>query len=107
MVRSRSLSSIALLSLLTVAACADVDVDGYGEPFDSKSEAIQPPPPDLTNHDCHFVQMYINNQQEPTTVPWSYCICAVRPANDPISWDMGGGYWTYPWGACQTNYGTY
>ena len=43
----------------------DFNLDGYGEPLDSKSEAIQPPPPDLTNHDCHFVQMYINNQQEP------------------------------------------
>jgi hypothetical protein len=98
--------SVLLFSLFSfgVVACGSGGSgDEAGQGVGTVQSAVKAP--DLTDDGCHYVGMYINNQQEPTTVPWWYCVCDTQPTNDPLTWQVAGG-WTYPGVHCG-NHSTY
>lgn len=108
-----NLAAFLLAGLAFGAAAGCVAEDGDGAP----TEGFGAPSSDLPalgetsqaladeTWGCHMETMYIDNNMNPTTQPWAYCICGVNSSTPPAgSWDMGGGYWTMPWPNCGYQY---
>jgi hypothetical protein len=74
---------VSPIGAVSKVAEANMPVAGYGMGGDFESSGIQT--------QCQKTYMFIDNNQMPTNVAWTYCVCmGVSPM--PLSWNLGGSY---------------
>lgn len=91
-------TSLALVTALALSGCVESD-DGAPDDDPDTAPALFA---DQVNQ-CHRELWFIDNNMNPTSQAWTYCVCHVQGMPDPGGWDLGGGWWTMPQAYC---YGT-